>query len=77
MLTALAYPILVGEFAFYLVTEAAGSTPGWFFTDSLALLHITTITAGFLSTIAIGLMGLARRDRLDILHRRGLGGRCV
>jgi cellulose synthase/poly-beta-1,6-N-acetylglucosamine synthase-like glycosyltransferase len=55
VLTALAYPILVIELAAYLFTG---------FTGSLAPLHIATITAGFASTVLIGLMGLARRDRL-------------
>jgi cellulose synthase/poly-beta-1,6-N-acetylglucosamine synthase-like glycosyltransferase len=55
VLTALAYPILVIEFAAYFLTN---------FTVSLAPLHIATITAGFASTVLIGLMGLARRDRL-------------
>jgi cellulose synthase/poly-beta-1,6-N-acetylglucosamine synthase-like glycosyltransferase len=64
VLTALAYPILVGEFTIYLVSKAAAGVPGWFFTGSLAPLHIATIAAGFLSTIAIGLMGLARRGQL-------------
>jgi cellulose synthase/poly-beta-1,6-N-acetylglucosamine synthase-like glycosyltransferase len=58
VLTALAYPILVIELAAYLLTS---------FTGSLAPLHIATITAGFASTVVIGLMGLARRGRL----RRG------
>src|SRR5258707_11400763 len=34
------------------------------FTVSLAPLHIATITAGFASTVVIGVMGLARRGRL-------------
>ena len=63
VLTALAYPILVGEFAMYLVGKGGGAA-GWFFTGWLAPLHIATIAAGFLSTIVIGLMGLARRGRL-------------
>jgi cellulose synthase/poly-beta-1,6-N-acetylglucosamine synthase-like glycosyltransferase len=63
VLTALAYPILVFEFAAYLIT-GAGGTPGWFFTGSLAPLHTATVTAGFASTVLIGLMGLARRGRL-------------
>jgi cellulose synthase/poly-beta-1,6-N-acetylglucosamine synthase-like glycosyltransferase len=58
VLTALAYPILVIELAAYLLTN---------FTVSLAPLHIATFTAGFASTVVIGLMGLARRGRL----RRG------
>jgi cellulose synthase/poly-beta-1,6-N-acetylglucosamine synthase-like glycosyltransferase len=55
VLTALAYPVLVVELAAYLLTN---------FTASLAPLHIATITAGFASTVLIGLMGLARRGRL-------------
>jgi hypothetical protein len=58
VLTALAYPVLVIELAAHLLTS---------FTASLAPLHIATITAGFASTVVIGLMGLARRGRL----RRG------
>jgi cellulose synthase/poly-beta-1,6-N-acetylglucosamine synthase-like glycosyltransferase len=63
VLTALAYPILVIEFAAYLVTTGADIAPR-FFTGSLAPLHIATVTAGFLSTVLIGLMGLRRRDHL-------------
>jgi cellulose synthase/poly-beta-1,6-N-acetylglucosamine synthase-like glycosyltransferase len=64
VLTALAYPILVIEFAAYLVTIDAGIMPGWFFTGSLAPLHIATVTVGFASTVVVGLMGLARRGKL-------------
>jgi hypothetical protein len=64
VLTALAYPVLVIELAVYVLTNIAGNTPSLFFTGSLAPLHIATITAGFASTVLIGLMGLARRDRL-------------
>jgi cellulose synthase/poly-beta-1,6-N-acetylglucosamine synthase-like glycosyltransferase len=64
VLTALAYPVLVGEFAIYLIGEVTGGASGWFFTGSLAPLHIATIGAGFLSTVAIGLMGLRRRGQL-------------
>jgi cellulose synthase/poly-beta-1,6-N-acetylglucosamine synthase-like glycosyltransferase len=63
VLTALAYPILVVEFA-YLITSITASTPGWSFTGSLAPLHIATILAGFASTVLIGLIGLSRRGRL-------------
>jgi cellulose synthase/poly-beta-1,6-N-acetylglucosamine synthase-like glycosyltransferase len=55
VLTALAYPVLVIELAAYFLTN---------FAISLAPLHLATITAGFASTVLIGLMGLARRDRL-------------
>jgi cellulose synthase/poly-beta-1,6-N-acetylglucosamine synthase-like glycosyltransferase len=64
VLTALAYPVLVIELAAYLLANITGSTSGWFFTGSLAPLHIATIAAGFASTVLIGLMGLARRGRL-------------
>jgi cellulose synthase/poly-beta-1,6-N-acetylglucosamine synthase-like glycosyltransferase len=64
VLTALAYPVLVIEFAAYLLANVTGSTSGWFFTGSPAPLHIATIAAGFASTVLIGLMGLARRGRL-------------
>lgn len=64
VLTALAYPVLVIELAAYFLTNVTGSTSGLFFTGSLAPLHIATITAGFASTVLIGLMGLARRGRL-------------
>jgi cellulose synthase/poly-beta-1,6-N-acetylglucosamine synthase-like glycosyltransferase len=66
VLTALACPILVIELAGYFLANITGSTSGLFFTGSLAPLHIATITAGFASTVLIGLMGLARRDRLRI-----------
>lgn len=62
VLTALAYPILLGEIAIYLITKGPGG--GWFFTGTLAPLHTATITAGLASTVLIGLMGLARRGRL-------------
>ncbi|WP_375411806.1 glycosyltransferase [uncultured Bradyrhizobium sp.] len=64
VLTALAYPILVVEFVMYGAASVAGNAPGWFLTGLLAPLHITTIAAGFLSTVAIGLAGLARRGHL-------------
>jgi glycosyltransferase XagB len=64
VLTALAYPILAIELAAYLLASISGSTSGWFFTDSLAPLHVATVTAGFASTVLIGLLGLARRGRL-------------
>ena len=66
VLTALAYPVLVIELAADLLTNITGSTSGLFFAGSLAPLHIATIAAGFASTVLIGLMGLARRDRLRI-----------
>jgi cellulose synthase/poly-beta-1,6-N-acetylglucosamine synthase-like glycosyltransferase len=63
VLTALAYPVLVIELAAYLVANITGNTSGLFFTGSLPL-HVATLTAGFASTVLIGLMGLSRRGRL-------------
>ncbi|MEA2890005.1 MAG: hypothetical protein QOI05_798 [Bradyrhizobium sp.] len=63
VLTALAYPVLVIELAAYLVANIIGNTSGLFFTGSLPL-HVATLTAGFASTVLIGLMGLSRRGRL-------------
>ena len=64
VLTALAYPVLVIELAAHLLANISGVTSGLFFTGSLAPLHVATVTAGFASTVLIGLMGLARRGRL-------------
>jgi cellulose synthase/poly-beta-1,6-N-acetylglucosamine synthase-like glycosyltransferase len=64
VLTALAYPMLVIELAAYVVTAGAGIMPGWFLTGSLLPLHIATFAAGLVSTVVVGLMGLARRGRL-------------
>ncbi len=62
VLTALAYPILAGEFAIYFFT--LGAAPGGFFTGALAPLHLAAIAGGVGSTVVTGLMGLARRGRL-------------
>jgi cellulose synthase/poly-beta-1,6-N-acetylglucosamine synthase-like glycosyltransferase len=64
VLTALAYPVLLAEIVAYLLTKSAGGTPAWFFAGWLAPLHVATIAAGFLSTLIIGLRGLARRGHL-------------
>jgi cellulose synthase/poly-beta-1,6-N-acetylglucosamine synthase-like glycosyltransferase len=64
VLTALAYPVLVIELAACLPTNVSGNMSGLLFAGSLAPLHIATITAGLASTVLIGLMGLARRNRL-------------
>jgi glycosyltransferase XagB len=66
VLTALAYPVLVVELAAYFLNDitAAGIMPGWLFTGSLAPLHIAAVAGGFVSTVVVGLMGLARRGRL-------------
>jgi hypothetical protein len=64
VLTALACPLLAIEFAGYLLSASTQIGPDWFFSGALAPLHIATLAAGLLSTVLIGLMGLARRGRL-------------
>jgi hypothetical protein len=64
VLTALVCPVLVVELAGYFLGVSTAIDPGRFFTGSLASLHIATLAAGVLSTVLIGLMGLARRGRL-------------
>jgi cellulose synthase/poly-beta-1,6-N-acetylglucosamine synthase-like glycosyltransferase len=63
VLTALAYPVFVIELAAVLLANITGNKSGLFFTGSLPL-HVAAITAGFASTVLIGLMGLSRRGRL-------------
>ena len=62
MLTALAFPILAADLAIHALTRS-GDGPGWL-ASPLMLFHLTTIVAGFVSTIVVGLMGLARRGQL-------------
>jgi cellulose synthase/poly-beta-1,6-N-acetylglucosamine synthase-like glycosyltransferase len=64
VLTALVCPVLVIELAGYVLTVSTGVSPGRFLMGSLAPLHIATVVAGLLSTVLIGLTGLARRGRL-------------
>lgn len=64
VLTALVCPVLVIELAGYFLSVSTAIDPGRFFTGTLAPLHIVTLAAGILSTVLVGLMGLARRGRL-------------
>lgn len=63
VLTALAHPMLLYGVASDLISALQGS-PSWLASDA-ATLHGLTIAAGYGSTVAIGLLGLARRGRLD------------
>jgi cellulose synthase/poly-beta-1,6-N-acetylglucosamine synthase-like glycosyltransferase len=63
VLTALTFPILVASATFDLLARPEG-IPSRFVAGPLAPLYLATIAAGFLSTIAIGLMGFARRGQL-------------
>jgi cellulose synthase/poly-beta-1,6-N-acetylglucosamine synthase-like glycosyltransferase len=60
ILTALAFPALAGEFLFCLATWNSGPLVA----GMLAPLHIIAIVSGLVSTIALGLIGLARQRRL-------------
>jgi hypothetical protein len=63
VLTALTFPILVVDMTLRLLADA-GAISGGFATGAVTPLHLTTIAAGFVSTIVVGLMGLARRGQL-------------
>jgi cellulose synthase/poly-beta-1,6-N-acetylglucosamine synthase-like glycosyltransferase len=63
VLTALTFPILAVDIAFEMLARSGGMT-GWFAASPVAPLYLTTIIAGFVSTIVVGLMGLARRGQL-------------
>jgi len=64
ILTALATPILLLELAVYFGFRAAADQPIALFTGPLMELHMAAIVAGYASTMAVGLMGLARRRQL-------------
>lgn len=64
VLTALAHPILLGEFVFRLAMSALDNSISSFFTKPFIELYIAAIAAGYLSTAIIGLIGLARRGLL-------------
>lgn len=64
VLTALAHPLLLGEFAFRMAASVLDAGAASFLTKPFIALYIATIAAGYLSTAIIGLMGLARRGLL-------------
>jgi len=64
VLTALVCPIFFIELATHLASSALGNAPTGFLAGPLAPLHAATILSGYLSTVAVGLMGLARRRQL-------------
>jgi hypothetical protein len=63
VLTALAYPLLLVPALVSLADSAAG-LPSWLLPDQPTALQWLTIASGFLSTIVVGLLGLARRGEL-------------
>lgn len=64
VLTALAHPLLLGEFAFRMAASALDAGAASFLAKPFVELYIVTIAAGYLSTAIVGLMGLARRRLL-------------
>lgn len=64
VLTALAYPTLIVELLALLWSGSVTGNWSGFLADARTPLHLTTIAAGYLSAIAIGLLGLARRRQL-------------
>src|SRR3569623_1204174 len=64
VLTALAYPVLIAACILEVGLTAAGSNAIEMFDDPFAGLHVATIAAGYLSTVVVSLIGLARRRLL-------------
>lgn len=64
VLTALAHPILIGDILIGAAVAAYTGDAHTFFQTQFASLHIATIAAGYLSTVVVGVMGLARRRLL-------------
>jgi hypothetical protein len=76
VLTALAFPVL----PYILLRHVQSGTSPWSEIGWLAPLCLTAIAAGFVSTITVGLIGLARRNRLRdswILLLTGLHWICL
>jgi hypothetical protein len=63
VLTALAYPLLLVEIALF-VGRAIVTDQPHVPDDRLMPLHLTALSAGYVATIAIGLMGLRRRRQM-------------
>lgn len=64
VLTALAYPLLLVEIALFAAYASVTGSPSGFLVDQLMPLHLAAISAGYIATIVIGLMGLWRRRQM-------------
>lgn len=64
VLTALTCPILFIELTAHLASSALGNASTGFLAGPLAPLHVAAILSGYVSTVTVGLMGLARRRQL-------------
>ena len=64
VLTALAHPLLLGELMVRGVMSAFDDSVASFFAKPFIELYLATIAAGYLTTVVIGLIGLAKRHLL-------------
>ena len=64
VLTALAHPLLFGEILVRSVMSLFDDSVSSFFAKPFIELYLATIAAGYLTTMAIGLIGLAKRGLL-------------
>ncbi|HEX7883730.1 MAG TPA: hypothetical protein VF499_13450 [Afipia sp.] len=64
VLTALAHPFLLGELLVRGVMSVFDENVSSFFTKPFIELYLATIAAGYLTTVVIGLIGLAKRNLL-------------
>lgn len=64
VLTALAHPFLLGEILVRSVLSALDDSISSFFAKPFIELYLATIAAGYLTTVVIGLIGLAKRGLL-------------
>ena len=64
VLTALAHPFLLGELLIRSLLSAFDDSISSFFAKPFIELYLATIAAGYLTTIVIGLIGLAKRNLL-------------
>ena len=64
VLTALAHPLLIGEILVRAVMSLFDDSVTSFFAKPFIELYLATIAAGYLTTMVIGLIGLAKRGLL-------------
>ncbi len=64
VLTALVYPLLLVEIALFAMRAGLAANVSDVLQNKLMSLHLAAISAGYLSTAVIGLMGLARRRQM-------------
>ena len=65
ILTALAHPLLLGELLIRSVMSLFDDSASSFFAKPFIELYLATIAAGYLTTVIVGLIGLAKRKLLS------------